>query len=454
MNVKDVIEIDIESNGMDGEGVAHVDGKAVFIPYTLKGERVRAVVKSVKSRYATASVIKILRPASVRSEPICPHYYKCGGCDTQHVSTDYRREIILGELKHNLKSIAGIDFTPDELIQSASLTRNKISMPFALSGGKVVAGMYVRGTHTVEPTSDCSMTGELTRSVISAVVGFANDKKLSVYDEKSGNGLLRHIVVREIGGRASLTLVVNGDGLGDGNERALSELLPDMVDFFISANTRRNNIIMGDTVRLVKGNARLPVNVLGVKAELSPLSFFQVNDGVRDELYKAAIGSVSSPVLIDLYSGIGITSNLAAKKCRAVHAVEVVPQAVEDADRTARDNGNADLIRNHCGTVESVLPHICRDIKDSDILVDPPRKGCGDGVMRVIAGALPNKLIYISCNHATMCRDIKLFIEGAKALGAEYVLERVTAFDMFVGTHHVETLAVLSRKNRVCSAKK
>lgn len=445
MNVKDVIEIEIESNGMDGEGVAHVDGKAVFIPYTLKGERVRAVVKSVKSRYATASVIKVLSPASIRVEPSCPHYFMCGGCDTQHVSDDYRREIILSELAHNLKSIAGIDFAPTELIQSVCTTRNKISMPFALSGGKVVVGMYRHGTHTVEPACDCLMIGELTRSVILTVVDFANNKKLSVYDEKSGSGLLRHIVVREIGGRASLTLVVNGDGLGGDNERALSALLPDTVDFFISENTRRNNVVMGDTVRLVNGMTRLPVNVLGIKAELSPLSFFQVNDGVRDELYKAAIGCVSSPVLIDLYSGIGITSNLAAKKCRDVHAVEVVPQAVEDANRTAKDNGNADVIINHCGTVESVLPRICRDIKDADVLVDPPRKGCGDGVMRVIAGVLPENLIYISCNHATMCRDIKLFNERAKELCAEYVLERVTAFDMFVGTHHVETLAVLKR---------
>lgn len=446
MNVKDIIEVEIESNGMDGEGVTHLGGKAVFIPYTLKGEKVRAVVKSVKSRYATASVIKVLRASLMRETPLCSHYFKCGGCDTQHISAEYRREIILNEIAHNLKSIACVEFTPTEFVSSVASTRNKISMPFGLCGGKVIAGMYRRGTHDVEPACDCIMAGELTRVIVNTVVSFANEKKLSVYDEKSGDGLLRHIVVREIDGRASVTLVVNGE-LGDKTENALAERLPDSADFFISTNTKRNNVIMGDNARLVKGNARLSVSVLGVRAELSPLSFFQVNDAIRDELYKRAIGYVSSPMLYDLYSGIGITSNLAAKKCRAVHAVEIVPQAVADADCTALENGNDGIITNHCGTVESILPRICGGEAQADVLVDPPRKGCGEAVMSVIAGASPNKLIYISCNHATMARDIKLFIDASKVVGNNYELKEVTAFDMFVGTHHVETLAELTRKD-------
>ncbi len=394
MNVKDVIETEILSNGMDGEGVARVDGKVVFIPYTLKGEVVRAVVKQVKSHYAVASAIKIIAPSERRVAPVCPHYFKCGGCDTGHIADDYRREILLNELKNNLNKIADIDFTPRELI-SAGACRNKLSMPFGLKDGKVVLGLYRQNTHEVEPV-DCMYQDARAKAIAAAVCEFANERGLSVYDERSGKGALRHLVLRTAGERTSATLVVNADKLDC--EKALAERLPDYCDFFISENTRRSNVVMGDGTRLVKGNARLAVNVSGVRAELSPLSFFQVNDGVRDALYKAA-------------------------------------------DRTAELNGNADKIRNYCGNVEDVLPTLDAGAP-ADVLIDPPRKGCGAAVMRAVAKLSPRKVIYISCNHATMCRDIKALRE----ISPQYQLTACTAFDMFVGTHHVETLVVLSKK--------
>lgn len=437
MNVKDIIETEILSNGMDGEGVARVDGRVVFIPYTLKGEVVRAVVKQVKSRYAVASAIKIIEPSERRVAPVCPHYFKCGGCDTGHIADDYRREILLGELKNNLKKIAGIECTPRGLI-GGDERRNKISMPFGVVGGRVVLGLYRQNTHTVEPV-DCMYADARAKRIADEVCVFANMRGLSVYDERSGKGLLRHLVLRSAGERTSATLVINAEKLYC--ERELAELLPDYCDFFICPNRRRNNVIMGDRVRLVKGNARLDVNVLGVRAELSPLSFFQVNDAVRDALYSAAISEIESPALVDLYSGIGITSNLACAKCERVIAVECVPQAVEDADRTAERNGNAEKIQNICGNVEDVLPSL--DIgMPADVLIDPPRKGCGPAVMRAVAGIAPQKVIYISCNHATMCRDISALRE----ISPQYELESCTAFVMFAGTHHIETLAVLVNK--------
>lgn len=438
MNVKDVIETEILSNGMDGEGVARVDGRVVFIPYTLKGETVRAVVKQVKSRYAVASAIKIIAPSARRVAPACPHYFKCGGCDTGHIAEDYRREILLNELKNNLKKIANIDFTPDGLTGGGSAFRNKISMPFTLAGGRVVLGMYRQNSHTVEPVS-CMYACAQAKAIADAVCEFATARGLSVYDERSGKGLLRHLVLRTAGGRTSATLVVNAQKLDC--ETALAAALPEYCDFFICPNTRRGNAVMGNRVRLVKGNAHLDVNVLGVRAELSPLSFFQVNDGIRDALYRAAISEITSPALIDLYSGIGITSNLACAVCERVIAVECVPQAVEDADRTAVLNGNSAKIQNVCGNVEEVLPSLETGMP-TDVLLDPPRKGCGAAVMRAVAALLPRKVIYISCNHATMCRDISVLRDVAP----QYELTACTAFDMFAGTHHVETLVVLSKK--------
>ncbi len=442
VNVGDIIETEIISNGMDGEGIAREGGKVVFVPYALKGERVRAVVKQVKKKYIAAAVIKILSPSTHRVRPSCAHYFKCGGCDMGHISAEYRREILLSELENNLKKIANIEYAPREFVacDDDGACRNKLSMPFGFADGKVVLGLYRHNTHVVEPV-ECAMSGALALGVAKTVCDFANAARLSVYDEKRGDGLLRHLVVREISGRASVTLVVNSDRPSEWENR-LAKALPDKVDFFISPNTRRNNVIMGDSVRLVKGNSRIAVEVLGVKAELSPLSFFQVNDGIRDKLYDAAIAEVRADTLIDLYSGIGITSNLAAAKCKNVIAVECVPQAVMDADFTARLNGNADKIKNVCGKVEDVLAELRDKIRGADVLIDPPRKGCGADVAASIAEVLPDKLIYISCNHATMCRDVRAFLDVAP----DYEMTDCRIFDMFPNTHHTETLAVLVKK--------
>ena len=440
MKVGDIIELDILSNGMDGEGVARVDGMVVFVPYTLMGERVRAKVVKVKRSYAVCSCIKVLSPSEHRKTPSCPHYYKCGGCDMGHVDPEYRQKVLIDELKNNLNKIADIDAGDVEFIRSPEKRglRNKLSMPFGLSNGKVILGLYKQNTHAVQPV-ECGMSGSIAQTVSKIVCDFANSKKLSVYDFDSGRGLLRHLVVREIGGRASVTLVINGQSF-DG-EKALSVELPDTVDFFVCPNTKRNNVIMGDSVRLVRGKPRLDIDVMGVKAKLSPLSFLQVNDYIRDRLYSDVIGALSSPVLVDLFSGIGITSNLAANAGKTVTAVECVPQAVRDADETAKLNGNADKIKNVCGKVEDVIGSVVDGIKDFDVLIDPPRKGCGEGVMQAIANCKPNKLIYVSCNHATMCRDIRAFLDASP----DYEIIDLKLYDMFPNTHHTETLICLTR---------
>ncbi len=441
MNVKDIIETEILSNGMNGEGVARTDGKVVFVPYTLKGERVRATIRQIKKNYITASVIKVLSPSKHRVTPSCPHYYKCGGCDMGHISEEYRREILIAELQNNLKKIARLDIAPSEFIacDGSQSVRNKLSMPFGMENGKVVLGLYKQDTHVVVQV-ECGMSGKLAKEIARIVTDFANAKKLSVYNSDTGKGLLRHLIVREIEGRASATLVINAKKF-DG-EKELSWMMPDGVDFFVCPNEKHNNVIMGETVRLVKGKPHIDVEVSGVKAELGPLSFFQVNDVIRDKLYESAIGCIRSDTLVDLYSGIGITSNLAAKKCNKVIAVECVPQAVDDADVTAALNGNEDKIKNICGKVQEVLSDIKIEAGQCDVLVDPPRKGCGREVMQAISRLQPQNLIYISCNHATMCRDIRDFLD----VRPDYVPTVCKVFDMFPATHHTETLVVLSKR--------
>lgn len=438
MNINQAIDMDIVSNGMNGEGVARVDGKVVFVPYTLCGERVRAVIKTIKKQYATASVIKVLEASPDRVTPDCPHYYKCGGCDMGHVSNTYRENTLVGELRNNLKKIAGREVNDIEFVRFSGdgLPRNKLSMPFGISGGKVIVGLYRQNTHVVEPVV-CMLASERMKTVANIVCEFANAHNISTYNEKSNKGVLRHLVMREIGRRISVTLVINR-AEPQKWVSGLAAVLPEYVDFFVSPNTKRNNVILGDDVRLVRGNARLHAEILGVKAEISPLSFLQVNDEIRDKLYDAALDCIESDALIDLYSGIGITSNLAAKKCKRIVAVECVPQAVEDADRTAETNGNARVIKNICGNVDDIVAKLSEEYAGADVLIDPPRKGCGEGVMCAVRDMKPNRIVYISCNHATMCRDI--------AQLTDYEITECKLFDMFPHTHHAETLVCLSRK--------
>ena len=438
MNVKDVIEVEIGSSGMDGEGVARVDGKVVFIPYTLEGERVRAVVKTVKKNFCTAQAIKILQASRHRVEPSCPHYYKCGGCDTMHFSAEYRKNMLVDDFRNNLKKIADLSADDIPFVECERSARNKTAMPFGLRGGNVVLGMYSKNTHDIVPV-ECFAAGGLARNIGKIVCDLANEKKLSVYDGASGRGLLRHLVVRVIGERAQAVLIVNCARFADESVlKALCARIPRGVDFFICFNTAKNNVIMSDRITKIKGDDRLEVNVMGVVAELSPLSFFQVNDEIRDKLYERAIGHVLSENLIDLYRGIGITSNLAARKCKRVTAVECVSQAVRDADRTAELNGNSHKIVNLCGNVEDVIDGL--DGGDCDVLIDPPRKGCGVAVMAAVAKKAPNRIIYISCNHATMCRDIKPLTDTG-----EYKVVDCAVFDMFCNTHHTETMLCLER---------
>ena len=435
MNVNRTYDVDIISSGMNGEGVARLDGKVLFVPYTLCGERVRVVVKLVKKNYAVGSVVKVLSPSPDRVAPSCPHYFKCGGCDLGHVTNEYREKALVSELRNNLRKIAGIVRDDIEFVkcEATAGVRNKLSMPFGVAEGKPVLGLYRQGTHVVEQVS-CEFATPRMKEVADIVCEFAFSRNLPVYDGE--NGLLRHLVLRELGGRLSATLVINSDRC-ERWERELGALFPEYVDFFICPNTRRNNVILGDSVRLIRGNERLPLDVLGVKAELSPLAFLQVNDGIRDALYTAAMSFLRGKTLVDLYSGIGITSNLAARRCEKVIAVESVPQAVEDADRTAELNGNSSVIENICGNVEDVVSGLCDRCAGADVLIDPPRKGCGAAVMRAIADMRPERIVYISCNHATMCRDIAM-LDG-------YTLEHVALYDMFPRTHHAETLACFVR---------
>lgn len=446
MKKGDIIEIDIDSSGMNGEGVARCDGLVVFVPYTLVGERVRAQVLTVKKSFATARVIKVLNASELRVKPDCENFFKCGGCDMMHITLDEERRIKTAEIENNLLKIGGISRSVDNFVDSPLELgyRNKAQFPFGRGvDGKIAIGYFKPNSHIFVPCSECLLLGDFIKPIVNVVLDFCNSEGLSVYDEATHNGLLRHLVIRKVDKRTAVTLVINGETIK--NIDKLANILPIEASLYINENKARTNVIIGKQYKLIKGDMNLPVQVLGVKAKLAPDAFMQINDGIRDLLYNQAIELMGDGVAVDLYSGIGITTNLLAKKCEKVYSIEIIESACENARDTARLNENTSKIEVICGDASIEMPKLAkRIVGEISVLLDPPRKGVDENVLTALLTLNPSKIVYISCNHATMARDIALINSLSDN---QYTISELNAYNMFPRTHHVETLACLEKKH-------
>lgn len=446
MRKGDIIEIEIDSSGMNGEGVARCDGLVVFVPFTLVGEKVRAQVLNVKKSFATARVIKVLNASEFRVKPVCENFFKCGGCDMMHITLDEERRIKIAEIENNLSKIGGISHEIDTFIDSPLELgyRNKAQFPFGRDkNGKIAVGYFKPNSHIFVPCIECLLVGDFIKPIVSAVLNFCNFEGLNVYDETTHSGLLRHLVVRKVDNRIAVTLVINGESIK--NIDKLANKLPPEASLYINANKAITNVILGKQYKLIKGDMNLPVEVLGVKANLAPDAFMQINDGIRDLLYNRAIELMGDGIAVDLYSGIGITTNLLAQKCEKVYSIEIVESACENARETARLNENTSKIEVICGDAAVEMPKLAMRINgEISVLLDPPRKGVDESVLKALLTLNPSKIVYVSCNHATMARDIALINSLS---GDQYIISELNAYNMFPRTHHVETLACLKRKH-------
>lgn len=446
MRKGDIIEIDIDSSGMNGEGVARCDGLVVFVPFTLVGERVRAQVLNVKKSFATARVIKVLNVSELRVKPVCENFFKCGGCDMMHITLDEERRIKTAEIENNLSKIGGISREIDNFIDSPLELgyRNKAQFPFGRDkNGKIAVGYFKPNSHIFVPCTECLLVGDFIKPIVSAVLDFCNLEGLSVYDETTHSGLLRHLVVRKVDKHNAITLVINGESIK--NIDKLANKLPPEASLYLNVNKANTNVILGKQYKLIKGDMNLPVEVLGVKAKLAPDAFMQINDGIRDLLYNRAIELMGDGIAVDLYSGIGITTNLLAQKCEKVYSIEIVESACENARETARLNENTSKIEVICGDAAVEMPRLAMRINgEISVLLDPPRKGVDESVLKALLTLNPSKIVYVSCNHATMARDIALINSLS---GDQYTISELNAYNMFPRTHHVETLACLKRKH-------
>ena len=454
MKLKDIVELNIESIGMDGEGVAKVDGIVIFVDGALLGETIKAQVIEVKKNFARAKVIKVLSPSKERIEPLCPIFFRCGGCDLQHVNYEYQLKVKKTNIKNCIDRACKIDASVDDVVYGSKQFgyRNKEQIPIRKVDGKAMAGFYKQGTHTFVPfeksaneeLGDCPLHNHQMQLFVDAIVAFINKQKISTYDEKSNTGLIRHIVIRQIGIAFSICLVINGNTVPS-IEKLIDQLKEIKIPFnlYLSVNKRQTNVILGDELKCVYGEEKIEGEALGVKFSVNPYSFLQINDEIRDKIYTRVCNEIEKQegsIVLDLYSGIGILSNIMAKHAKKVIGIEIVKEAVEDANALAKINGNSN-IENICDDVAKALPSVISKLKGENTIavIDPPRKGCDISVLEAIKSSKPSRVIYISCNPATLARDLSV-------LQDTYNIDSITPYDMFPQTKHVETVAMLSIK--------
>ena len=480
MNKNDIFDLEITDMGVDGEGVGHYDGMTFFVKDALIGDVIRARATKLKKNYGYGRVEEIVRPSTFRVEPKCELHRRCGGCQIQALSYEKQLEFKASKVRGNLIRIGG--FSAEEVdakmlpvvgMEVPYRYRNKAQFPVGYDkDGNVVTGFYAARTHSIIPVEDCLLGVEENAPILGVIKEWMTSNGVTAYDETTGKGLLRHVLIRfgfttkEI----MVCLIINGKKLPaqQGLIEALSKL-EGMTSISININQANTNVILGNETECIWGQPYITdyihlretgSSLVGTTGEfgltdtavayrISPQSFYQVNPAQTEKLYSEALeyaGLTGKENVWDLYCGIGTISLFLAQKAKKVYGVEIVPQAIEDAKNNAKLNGftNAEFF---VGKAEEVLPEFYEKLKDGDdmlhpdvIVVDPPRKGCDEACLNTMLKMQPERIVYVSCDSATLARDLRILCDGG------YELKKVRAFDQFAHTMHVETVVSLYRK--------
>ena len=446
----DEITIEIDSCSLQGSGVGRHEGMAVFVPYAEKGEKVLAHIIKVKKTYAVAKLMKVISPSEHRIQPLCPVYSSCGGCSFGHL--DYARELEIKEnhVKECFSRIAGIEpeFEPAIGADIIYGYRNKAQFPVESDGEEVRTGFYAQRSHRVIPCRECLLQPPEFAAITAAFEEYIRKNSIKSYGEETGKGLIRHIYLRKgtKSGEIMVCPVINGDSLPDetGLVKALTDTCPGIKTVVINTNTEKTNVILGKKCRTIYGSGFITDELCGLEFRLSPLSFYQVNRDQAERLYRKAkeyAALTGEETLLDLYCGTGTIGLTMADRVKTLIGAEIVPQAVEDAKINASVNNitNARFICGDAGETAQTLDK--EGVKPDVIILDPPRKGCSEGTIKTAAKMNPARIVYISCDPATLARDCAVFA----SLG--YKTEKVTPCDLFPRTGHCESVAKLIRSD-------
>ena len=451
MKKDDLVTLTIEDMGVDGEGIGHVDGCTLFVKDALIGDVITAKIMKMKKNYGYARLMEILTPSKDRVEPKCVYHKQCGGCQIQALSYEKQLEYKKKKVLNNITRIGGLEKLPEfDLIgmEDPYQYRNKAQFPFGTDkNGEVVTGFYAGRTHSIISNTKCYLGVEENQQILEIILDHLKKYNIPAYDEQTGKGLLRHVLIRKgfTTKELMVCLILNGTRMPEVKE-LVEELvkIPGMTSITINVNTKQTNVIMGQEMRSVWGQDYITDYIGNVKYQISPLSFFQVNPVQTRKLYERALEYAdveSGETVWDLYCGIGTISLFLAQRAKQVYGVEIVPQAIEDAKHNATLNGftNAEF---YVGKAEEVLPKKYREegIKADVIVVDPPRKGCDEALLQTIVQMRPKRVVYVSCDSATLARDLKyLTSEGYEVVAG-------TVVDQFPHTVHTEAVVKLERK--------
>lgn len=440
MNKNDVFEIEITGMTDEGSGVGRAEGIAVFVPYTIVGEIVRTHIIKVNKSYAVGKLLEVVRPSEHRLKAECEYFYKCGGCQMWHM--DYEAELAFKHKKvaDCIKRIGGIDTPVSPIVGADNICRyrNKVQMPVSEKG----IGFYRNNSHDVIDIEDCLLQNNASRDIVSAVRRWIQENNIEPYDEKTGNGILRHIYIRSGKGGVLLTLVANAEELPCTDKLIveLTGLDVPLVGIVLNVNMRNTNVVLGNKNTVLWGKAAITDNIGDVEFEISPNSFYQVNKEQTLKLYSIArrMAELSGRETVwDLYCGIGTIGQFMAKSAGKIAGIEIVPQAVEDAKRNAEKNGieNAEYF---CGAAEDLAPILIKKgYKPDVVILDPPRKGCDEKLLDTVVRSKAKRIVYVSCKPSTLARDLKYL----EAHG--YKTQEIVPCDMFPRTSHVECIAKL-----------
>lgn len=453
LNKNEVAAVTIEDIGIGGEGIGKVDGYTLFVKDALIGDIAEVKVTKAKKNYGYARLLKVIKPSEFRVEVKCPVARQCGGCQLQELQYAKQLEFKRAKVLGNMNRIGGVSTDiPCEIegMEKPFYYRNKAQFPIrADKNGNIVTGFYAGRTHQIVPNTNCVIGVPQNEAVLKCVIVFMNACGIPAYDEESGQGLVRHVLIR-FGFQTKeimVCIVINGQVLPK-SEVLVAQLaeIPGMKTITLSVNKENTNVIMGKEIKPLWGQEYITDYIGNVKYQISPLSFYQVNPVQTEKLYGQALayaGLTGEETVWDLYCGIGTISLFLAQKAKKVYGVEIVPQAIEDAKKNADING-IENVEFYVGKAEEVLPQKYKEEKiyADVIVVDPPRKGCDESLLATMVEMAPKRIVYVSCDSATLARDVKYLGER------DYIVEKMGAVDMFPGTVCVETVVLMSRVDK------
>ncbi len=450
MKKNDLVQVTITDQIRTGEGVGKSDGFPLFIKNAVIGDEILARVTKVNKKYGYGRLEKILRPSDFRISPVCPAFPRCGGC--QLMSMSYEAQLAFKQklVEDCLQRIGGFENLKAEPVigmDSPLRYRNKAQYPVGMDdAGRPAAGFYAGRSHRIIPQKDCALSPALFGEITQAILDWMEENGITAYDEETKSGDIRHIFLRkgEKTGQTGVCLILGRKKMkaADALVKKLSAF-PDIVSISYSVNTSGTNVIMTEEARSLYGPAYIEDVINGITYRISPNSFFQVNPSQTEKLYNtalAAAGLTGKETVWDVYCGIGSISLQLAKKAGMVYGVEIVPRAIKDAKENARING-LDNTEFYVGKAEEVLPKLYREeqIHADVIVVDPPRKGCETTVLDTISAMSPDRIVYVSCDPATLARDLRYLAD--KGWNPAFI----QPVDMFPQTVHVETVVLMSR---------